>query len=559
MFLDILGNKMAIYDCFPQKDEIKIRYNATFHREGKCWTIPISKKAINELVGKYGASVGQGLKNYLLEFENCQSRIKLLKTSTECALTYDFQPYIKNATLMRHQQVACNIAEELRREGHNGIMLDMEMGTGKTMTAMAYAGSLKDVRRILIICPKISLRVWEREYERFANYNYIFRAITGTAKKRVDAMNELIQEDSNYEKLIACINYEYVPIFEKILDEWKPDLIICDESHKIKSSTANQTKAIIRLGKKAKNKMCLTGTPLTNNVVDFFSQYKFLDSSILGDSLVAFKNKYIITGFFNEYIKPNPATFEELKYRLGAISYRVTKEECLDLPPYQDVIIPITLDSAKMKKYKEFEREFVVWLNEQTQITAEQALTQTLKLRQLTGGFCYDISPLGNRNIVNFDESKADACIELIEDIVSAGNKVIVFAEFRAEIEKIFKMCTDANIKAVTYYGGSSDKMKDEAYDMFVNGDAMVFIGQIESAGISITLTNAKYTIFYSTGYKYGSYDQARSRMHRKGQTQKCTYYHLIATDTIDEKICKSLESKEYLAQTIIDSYKKGE
>ena len=86
----------------------------------------------------------------------------------------------------------------------------------------------------------------------------------------------------------------------------------------------------------------------------------------------------------------------------------------------------------------------------------------------------------------------------------------------------------------------------------------MVFIGQIESAGISITLTNSKYTIFYSTGYKYGSYDQARSRMHRKGQTQKCTYYHLVVKDTIDERINKSLENKEKLAETIIDSYRKG-
>lgn len=557
MFVGILDNQIAVFDCFNQREELKSRYGASFNKQNKAWTIPMSFKVLKELKERYGAIMTESATYYV---ENYKATLEILgdiKTNKK-PNKYDLQSTITNAKLMKHQQTAGNLALTLFDRGRSGVMLDMEMGTGKTMTAMAIAGMLEDVKKILVICPKISLRVWQREYEKFANYDYCLAALEGTAKKRLQAMQELIDNEKDYGKSIVVINYEYVYTFENILAKWRPDLIICDESHKIKSPTAQQTKSILRLGRLAMYKICLTGTPLTNNILDFFSQYKFLDSSVLGDSYTAYKNKYVITGMFNEYLRPNPATFQELKARLATISYRVTKEECLDLPPFTDIYLPVEFSDKNYKLYKQFEKEFVVWLNEHTQVTTENALTQTLKLRQLTGGFCYDYNSLGERTTVNFDDAKLNACAELIENIVSGGNKVIVFAEFQAEIENIKKVCDDLKIKAVTYYGGTSEKAKNNAYEEFTNGDAMVFIGQIESAGISITLTNSKYTIFYSTGYKYGSYDQARSRMHRKGQTQKCTYYHLVVKDTIDERINKSLENKEKLAETIIDSYRKG-
>lgn len=559
MFIDIYKNQLAIYDCYEQREMLKTKYGASYDKTEKAWIVPVGMKIINELRDNYNLYVSANVKKYIQEHSAMYSSINELKNKKDIELKYDFQPYIRNATLMRHQQVACNIAMTLFNNNHTGVMLDMEMGTGKTMTAMALVGSLKNTKKVLVICPKISLGVWDREYKKFANYDHIICPLNGTAKKRLQLMQELIDSEGNYEKSIVVINYEYVYAFEKILAKWKPDIIICDESHKIKSPTAQQTKSILRLGNLAKYKVCLTGTPLTNNILDFFSQYKFLDSSVLGDSFTAYKNKYVITGMFNEYLRPNPMHFNELKYRLGTISYRVTKEECLDLPPFTDIYIPVEFSPQNYKLYKEFEKEFVVWLNEHTKVTTENALTQTLKLRQLTGGFCYDYDKDGNRTIVDFDDAKATACAELIENIVEGGNKVIVFAEFQAEIEKIKSICDKFKIKSVTYYGGTSESKKNDAYNEFVNGDAMVFIGQIESAGISITLTNSKYTIFYSTGYKYGSYDQARSRMHRKGQTQNCTYYHLVIKNTIDDKINSSLDKKEKLAETIIDSYRKGD
>ena len=559
MFLDIYCNYLAVYDCYEERYFLKNTLGASWNSNVKAWLMPISSKAVEILKKNYNAEVSEGLAEHIREEASVYKKITELKENANAELEYDFQQYIRNATLMRHQQVAGNIAMALFNSCHSGVMFDMEMGTGKTMTTIAVIGSLKDAQRILIVCPKISLRVWAEEYQKFANYGYDLAPLNGTAKKRLEIMNSLIENEKEGRKSIAVINYEYAFPFEKILTEWKPDVVVCDESHKIKSPSAKQTKAITKISKLSKYKFCLTGTPMTNNLLDFYSQFRFLDISVFGSSYVAFKNKYVITGMYDEYLRPNPVNLQELKYRLGSISYRVTKDECLDLPPYSDVYIKVDFEPETMAKYKEFEKEFVVWLNKQDMITAQNALTQTLKLRQLTGGFCYDYNQKNGRDIIHFDKAKLNACEDLVSDIVREGNKVIIFAEFQAEIEAIEEMCNRLKIRAVSYYGGSSEKEKNKAYEDFVKGTAMVFIGQIESAGISITLTNAKYTIFYSTGYKYGSYDQARSRMHRKGQKQNCTYYHLIVNGTIDERINKALDKKERLAETIIDGYKKGD
>jgi SNF2 family DNA or RNA helicase len=432
----------------------------------------------------------------------------------------------------------------------------MEMGTGKTLTAMAIANRLnveKDCKKILIICPKVAMPVWRDEYKKFENLDYKLRLITGTQKKRVDAMNELVDDPSDNLN-IAVINYEYTYAFESILSVWKPDIIICDESHRIKGVTTNQTKAITKIGKLVKYKLCLTGTPLTNNILDFFSQFRFLDTSVFGLNFYSFKNRYVITGMFGEYLRPNKSTFDEFKGRVAKISYRVTKEQCLQLPEFTDVVVPVDIDCMKM--YRELEKDYITWLNETEYISVENALTKTLKLRQITSGFYYNVDEQGNKDAVFVDDAKIKACMELIEELVENDKKVIVFAEFQAEIEKIKELCDREKIKSGTYYGKTPEKKKLEVVDNFQNGDLQVFIGQIESAGISITLTSASHMIFLSTGYKYGVYDQARARIHRKGQVNKCTYYHLIANNTIDAKIMKALENKEALAQSVIDDYK---
>ena len=548
MRCSVYKDQLALYDCFAQKDVLKEEYGARWESKEKAWLIPFNLENLKKIREAFQPIIDENVVVYYKSKKKCLDFKQQVANGTYKP-SRNF-PDLVNVSLMNHQILAANFACDIFENGGSGVMFSMEMGTGKTLSAMTVVGELKP-NRVLIVCPKVAMKVWRDEYAKFANYPYELGVLTGTPKQRINVMNGLI--NSECQTNIAVINYEYTTAFENILLNWQPDMIICDESHKIKSPSSNQTKSVIKIGKNAKYKLCLTGTPLTNNILDFFSQYKFLDGSIFGENFTNYKNKYVITGMFNEYLRPNPRTFNELKQKVDSIAYRVTKEECLDLPPFVDIPVSVEMNKEAESKYRQFENDFIVWLDSQTYISADNALTQTLKLRQLTGGFCYNEEQMP----VFVDNSKLEACSELICEIVNAGKKVVIFAEFQAEIKAIKELCDRLGVKSGTYYGATKEKERNELVDSFQNGDTQVFIGQIESAGISITLTAANYMIFYSTGYKYGVYDQARARIHRKGQTNKCTYYHLTVKNTIDEKILKSLNKKEKLAESIIGDYRR--
>ena len=554
MYCGVSDGNITVSDCYNEKDRLKDEFGARWDKDKKVWKLPLTSEYARKLKDAFNPTFDALLIGVFRQKKERDKTIQQLKDKSYTP-RFGFDNLI-NVPLMEHQKLGANIAMEIYENKGSGVMFSMEMGTGKTMTAMAVVGKLQerqDIKKVLVVCPKVAMNVWQQEYCKFANYDYMLNVISGTPKRRLKRMNELAEYDG---LAIAVINYEYAYTFSKVLEEWQPDMVICDESHKIKSPSSNQTKAIIAIGNKARYKMCLTGTPLTNNILDFFSQYKFLDTTVFGDSFTAFRNKYVITGMFNEYLRPNPRTFNELKEKIASIAYRVTKEECLTLPPFVDIPVYVDMSDNAMRKYKELETEFITWLNAQTFITADNALTQTLRLRQLTGGFLYSKDQDNNLVINTVDTAKLDACMELVDEITSAGNKVVIFAEFQSEIQAIKEACDKLGVKSGTYYGATNETARKTLVDGFQNGDIQVFIGQIESAGISITLTSAQYMIFFSTGYKYGVYDQARARIHRKGQRNACTYYHLTASGTIDERIFKALAKKEALADSIIDGYR---
>lgn len=562
MKLEMCRGLFAIRDCYTQREFVKEQLGGTWSKRDNAWLVAPNKR-IARTLKNMGASISQEVIDMFTAKNKMQDVLDSIKNKTY-EPTDDFSDlFVKEFNgrpfkLMQHQIFGASFATELFTNGYTGCMLSMEMGTGKTLTSIAMIArqyKLGKIDKVLVACPKIAMQVWANEFKNFANFDFSIAVLQGTQKQRLDKMNYLVEHGKGLK--IVVINYEYVATFQSILDKWKPDFILCDESHRIKGVSTQQTKAVTKIGESCKFRICLTGTPLTSNIIDFFSQYKFMDKTIFGLSITCFKVRYVITGMFGEYVRPNPENFAELQEKVNSIAYRVTKEDCLQLPEYTD--IPIYVDIGCMKQYKELERDYITWLSENENISVTNALTQTLQLRQMTGGFYYTVDEINGKVAHYIDSAKLDACMDLIKDITQAGKKVIVFAEFQAEIERIYEACVKAGYSCGTYYGKTKEQAKNDLVDRFQNGDLQVFIGQIESAGISITLTAASHMIFYSTGYKYGVYDQARARIHRKGQTNACTYYHLLARNTIDNKIMKALERKEALSSSIIDDYKKGE
>ena len=164
-----------------------------------------------------------------------------------------------------------------------GCAFLMDMGTGKTITTIALAGTLHHrhkITQMLVVCPKSIVDVWEQEFEKFADYPYQLAVLDGTSAKKADTIRYMIGNGLQ----IIVVNYESCWRLEAELSRWHPDMIVCDESSKIKNPQAKCSKALHRLGKISSYNLILTGTPITNSPLDFFSQYKFLDESIFGGS-----------------------------------------------------------------------------------------------------------------------------------------------------------------------------------------------------------------------------------------------------------------------------------
>lgn len=265
------------------------------------------------------------------------------------------------------------------------------MGCGKTLTAIAVTGAgykLGKIKRVLIVAPTSVCAVWPKEFADYADFRYTVKTLLGTKPQRLKALADL--EAFPFQSLkVAVINYESTwrdGIFEKLM-EYDADLIIADESQRIKTHDAAQSKSMHQLGDKARYKLILSGTPVQNEAVDIFSQYRFLDPTIFGTNFYAFRNRYAVMGGFNRKQIVQYKDLDELIRKEHSIAYRVTKEEALDLPEQTFQTRSIILSAKERAIYDRLRRDSFTELDNGGKITATTVLTKLLRLQQFTGGF----------------------------------------------------------------------------------------------------------------------------------------------------------------------------
>ena len=451
-----------------------------------------------------------------------------------------------------HQRRAAAFAlDRLSRGG--GAALLMEMGTGKTLTSIGIVGQLwkeRRIARLLIVAPLSILGVWRDEFDKFAGYEYCLSVLEGTAARKADTIRHMAGKSLQ----VLVINYESAWRMEKELAEWRPDMIVCDEGHKIKTHNIAASKAMHRLAAKAKYRLLLTGTVITNKPIDVFSQYKFCDPAIYGNSFYQFRNRYFDMVGFGGYTPVMKRSMEgEFTERLHSIAFRATKAECLDLPEFTDIVQRIDLEPQAMRIYRQLVRDSYAELAEGS-VTVTNVLSQLLRLSQLTGGYVGNDDAGG---ITQVSTAKLDALADLVDGAVADGRKIVVIARFVPEIHAIGKMLEKKKIRYAQISGEIRDR--DEQIAAFQNDpDVPVFIGQIATAGLGITLTAASLMVFYSLDYSMSNYEQTRARIHRVGQKNECTYIHLVARGTVDEKVLKALHDKANLAKSLVDDYRAG-
>ena len=403
---------------------------------------------------------------------------------------------------------------------------------------------------MLIVAPLSILGVWQEEFRKFADFEYSLIVLNGGESRKIEKLRQIPTAGLQ----VAVINYESAWRLEKELAVWDADLIVCDEGHKIKTHNITASKCMHRLGAKSRYRMLLTGTIITNKAIDVFSPYKFLNPAMFGNSFYAFRNRYfdmVGYGSHTPVLKTNMA--EELTRRIHSIAFRATKAECLDLPETTEIVRSVELEQQARKLYQQLVRDSYAQIKG-GEITAANVLTRLLRLSQLTGGFLRGDE---TDRLEQVSSTKLDALSDIIDSAAQEGGKLVIIARFLPEIDAITAMLDRKSIAFSLITGAVKDR--DEQVRLFqTDPKVIVFVGQIATAGLGITLTAADKMVFYSLDYSMSNFEQTKARIHRVGQRNPCTYIYLVAENTIDAKVLKALRDKADLAKMLIDDCRAG-
>ena len=439
----------------------------------------------------------------------------------------------------------------------------MEMGTGKTKVLIDNMSMLYDKGKIdgaLIIAPKGVVKTWYEQEIPTHLPNHIENVAvlwqSNITKKQQEKLESLFEIETALHILVmnveALSTDKGVKFATKFLNSHKV-LMAIDESTTIKTPTAQRTKNIIRIGKMSKYRRIMTGSPVTKNPLDLYTQCEFLDPYLLDfASYYAFRNRYaemktmhvrgrsiqVVHAFQN---------LAELSDKLKGFSYRVLKEDCLDLPPKNWTKRHINLSKEQKKVYDEMKKTALATLNGKVTSTMT-VITQLMRLQQITcGHFVADDGTI--------QEIKNNRITELIDVLDETEGKAIIWGHWQKDIQNIVSEIEKVHGpgSVVSYYGLTPQEDRQDNIRKFQSDPKCRFmVGTPSTGGYGITLTAANTVIYYSNGYDLEKRLQSEDRAHRIGQKKNVTYVDIICEDTVDEKIVKSLRKKINIASEVL-------
>ena len=439
----------------------------------------------------------------------------------------------------------------------------MEMGTGKTKVLIDNAAMLYDKGKIdgvLIVAPKGVVKTWYEQELPIHLPNHIKNMTilwqSNITKGQREKLNSLFKSDHDLHILImnveAFSTEKGKDFATKFLNSHRT-LMVIDESTTIKNPTAKRTKNIISLSEISRYRRIMTGSPVTKNPLDLYSQCEFLSPYLLDfTSYYAFRNRYaemktlhlrgrsiqIVDEFKN---------LGELSNQLKGFSYRVLKEDCLDLPEKNWTKRQITLTHDQRKIYEQMKETALAHLNGKVASTMI-VLTQLMRLHQITcGHFTADDGTI--QDIPN------NRFKELLDVLSEMEGKAIIWAHYQHDVKNIIR-------EVVKIYGEGSivdffgltpqDERQDNIRKFQDDPKCRFFVGTPATGGYGITLTAANTVIYYSNGYDLEKRLQSEDRAHRIGQKKSVTYVDIMAENTVDEKIVKSLRKKINIASEVM-------
>lgn len=429
-------------------------------------------------------------------------------------------------------------------DSHVGLFLDM--GLGKTVATLTAIEELMhdrfEVRKCLVIAPlRVASLTWSDEVNRWSHLNLRVSKIIGTAQERLKAL----KADAD----VYTINRENVPwLVDTCANKWPFDMVVVDESSSFKNPNAKRFRALRQVLGEISRVVLLTGTPAPAGLPDLWSQIYLLDrGERLGRTISEFRERYLKPGMRNGYVVynwlPQKGAEEAVYMQIDDICISMTADDWLDLPDRIDNKINIELPDKARAFYEQLKRDFVAAVktteDAPVEITATSAAALSMKLLQVANGAVYD----ADKNVRQLHDAKIDALSEIVD---SAGEPIIVcywFKHDKARLQKAFPDARELNTE-------------QDLHD-WNNGKIPVLLLHPASAGHGLNLQKGgRVIVWFGLTWSLELYQQANARLHRQGQNKAVIVHHLVAKNTMDERVLRALIKKRVSQDDLIAALK---
>lgn len=460
-------------------------------------------------------------------------------------------PYRQKTISYKHQEKALAVALSKPYSA-----LFMEQGTGKTKVAIDTAGTRYRaglITGVLVITKKGIHQQWvdeqipthlDESVERFA-----FAWNKKTIPDEILKTNNLKFFTINVDALRTDYGFDFAMDFIKA--HRGRIMCIVDESQEIKSATTKRSKAARDLGKACAFRMIMSGTPIAKDLTDEWAQFLFLDESIIGHRyMTTFRSQYCIMGGFEGRMVVGHKNEQALYDKVAPYTFRITKEEELDLPPKNYAKEYFDLSPEQMKHYKSFKENFLTQLDSGEISSIANAAVLITRLQQIACGYL----PLEDGEILKLPNPRLEAMKNVIEQ---RQGKIVIWARFNKDIESIMEALGN---RAISYYGATKDVDRKIAREKFLDKDSGIdyFVSNPQAGGTGLNLQGeCRTAIYYSNSYRAIDRWQSEDRIHRIGTVHTITYIDLIANKTVDNKILANLRSKKSLSDLMLDDLRR--
>ncbi|MED5019318.1 DEAD/DEAH box helicase [Paenibacillus chibensis] len=423
-----------------------------------------------------------------------------------------------------------------------GLFLDM--GLGKTVITLTAINDLKynrfAIRRTLVVAPKkVAEATWSNEASKWQHLQHLrIVPVLGTQQKRIRALNTPGD--------IWVINRDNVAwLVEHYRNAWPFDMVVLDELSSFKNHTAKRFKVLTWVRPHIKRIVGLTGTPAPNGLLDLWAQVNLLDQGTRLEKFIThYRTKYFEQNYNGHGYTAKPGADEVIQQKIADICISMKAEDYLELPDCITNIIPVVLDDKAQKQYKQMEKDLLLEIDDDTEITATSAAVLTGKLLQLCNGALYD----ENRQVHEIHDCKIEAFTELVEQL--NGKPALVFYSYQHDLSRIHKALEKSGLR-IRELKTPQDQLDWNA------GKVDILLAHPASAAYGLNLQDGgNHVVWFGLNWSLELYEQANGRLHRQGQKQKVILHHLVVQGGADEDVMAALESKATTQNKLLEALK---